>query len=85
MYVSNLGQGNGIYTESATGNGLTAITNSAFSAAIWGFNNNGGVGIYGVTHAGAEAALKGATTFDGGTALEAELAGSATTGNLACV
>src|SRR5688572_15550525 len=83
VYVSNLGQGNGIYTESATGNGLTAITNSAFSAAIWGFNNNGGVGIYGVTHAGSEAALKGATTFDGGTALEAELAGSATTGNLA--
>ena len=83
VYVSNLGQGNGIYTESATGNGLTAITNSAFSAAIWGFNNNGGVGIYGVTHAGPEAGLKGATTFDGGTALEAELAGSATTGNLA--
>ena len=83
VYVSNLGQGNGIYTESATGNGLTAITNSAFSAAIWGFNNNGGVGIYGVTHAGPEAGLKGATTFDGGTAIEAELAGSATTGNLA--
>jgi len=83
VYISNLGQGNGIYTESATGNGLTAITNSSFSAAIWGFNNNGGVGIYGVTHAGSEAGLKGATTFDGGTALEAELAGSATTGNLA--
>ena len=83
VYVSNLGQGNGIYTESATGNGLTAITNSTFSAAIWGFNNNGGVGIYGVTHAGPEAGLKGATTFDGGTALEAELAGSASTGNLA--
>jgi hypothetical protein len=83
VYVSNLGQGNGIYTESTNGNGITAVTNSGSSAAIWGFNNSGGVGIYGVTFLGTGAAIKGANTTNGGTAIEGELLNSPTSGNLA--
>ena len=83
VYVSNLGQGNGIYAESTNGNGITAVTNSGSSAAIWGFNNNGGVGIYGVTFLGTGAAIKGANTTNGGTAIEGELLNSPTSGNLA--
>ena len=83
VYVSNLGTGNGIYSESVTGNGITAVTNSGSSSAIWGFNNNGGVSIYGVTHAGAGAAIKGASTSDGGTAVEGELLNGPTSGSLA--
>jgi hypothetical protein len=83
IYVSNLGLGNGIYSESTSGNGMTAVTNSGSSSAIWGFNNSGGVGIYGVTHAGAGAAIKGASTFDGGTAVEGELINSPASGSLA--
>jgi hypothetical protein len=82
VYVSNLGQGNGIYTESTTGNGLTAVTNNISSAAIWGFNNSGGVAIHGVTFLGTGAGIKGSNTTNGGTAVEGELLG-VTTGNVA--
>jgi len=83
VYISNLGQGNGLYTESATGNGMTAVTNNGASSAIWGFNNGGGIGIYGVTFAGTGAAIKGANTTSGGTAIEGELLNSPSSGSLA--
>jgi hypothetical protein len=84
VYVSNLGQGNGIYAESAAGNGITAVTNGgSAAAAIWGFNNNGGVGIHGVTFLGTSAGIKGSNTTNGGTAVEGELLNSPTSGNLA--
>jgi hypothetical protein len=81
--VSNFGFGNGIGVQSENGNGITAVTNSNSSAAIWGFNNNGGVGIYGVTFLGTEAGIKGANTTNGGTAIEGELLNGPTSGNLA--
>ncbi len=80
--ISNFGQGNGLYAESANGNGITAVTNSGASAAIWGFNNSGGIGIHGVTFLGAGAGIKGSNTTNGGTAVEGELLG-VTTGNVA--
>ena len=84
LYISNLGMGNGLYAESSTGNGITAITNGGVSAAaIWGFNNNGGVGIHGVTFLGTSAGIKGSNTTDGGTAIEGELLNGPTSGNLA--
>jgi len=83
VYVSNLGLGNGIYSESTSGNGITAVTNSGSSAAIWGFNNSGGVGIHGVTMLGTQPAVKGSNTTNGGTAIEGELLNSPSSGNLA--
>ena len=82
VYVSSLGLGNGIYAESAAGNGITAVTNSGSSAAIWGFNNSGGTAIHGVTFVGTAPAIKGSNTTNGGTAVEGELLG-VTTGNVA--
>jgi len=85
VYVSNLGQGNGIYTESTVGNGISAITNSALSSGVYAINNAGGIGVWGISMVSAAGAgVKGSSNANGGTALEGELVGAAaSTGNVA--
>ena len=83
VYVSNLGQGNGIYAESTVGNGISAITNSAFSSAVYAINNAGGMGVWGISMVSAGGAgVKASSNAEGGTALEGELV-NVTSGNLA--
>jgi hypothetical protein len=82
VYVSNSGLGNGIFATSDLNNGIMAVTNSNASSGIMGFNNSGGIGIWGVTLGGTGAGIKGTNTTDGGTAVEGELQG-VTTGNVA--
>jgi len=83
VYVSNLGQGNGIYSESTVGNGISAITNSAFSSGVYAINNAGGIGVWGISMISAGGAgVKASSNAEGGTALESELV-NVTSGNIA--
>lgn len=83
VYVSNLGQGNGILAESNDGNGVSGTTNNAFSYGIVGTNFGGGTAVMGRSTVSATgAAVKGWSNANNGIALEGELE-NITSGTLA--